>query len=78
MNDKRVVRVTAAELSTLQDGTDWNRVDALTDSQIEQAISEDPDAPPILDEGFWSKAIPLDSSRFRSSEPDRAANDHGS
>lgn len=38
MNDESVIRVTAAELSTLQDVTDWDRVYALTDAQIEQAI----------------------------------------
>ena len=68
MNDESVIRVTTTELSTLQDLTDWDRVDALTDAQIEQAISEDPDAAPILDEEFWSRAKPLDPSRFKSSE----------
>ena len=63
MNDENVIRVAAVELSTLKDVTDWNRVDALTDVQIEQAISEDPDAAPILDEEFWTKAKLLDPSR---------------
>lgn len=64
MSDERVIRVTAAELSTLQDVTDWDRVDALTDAQIEEAISEDPDAVPILNEEFWMKARFLHPSRF--------------
>lgn len=68
MSDERVIRVTAAELSTLQDVTDWDRVDALTDAQIEKAISEDPDAAPILDGEFWKRATPLDPFRFKSSE----------
>lgn len=37
--------------------TDWARVDALTDADIERAIAEDPDAPPILDEEFWKNAV---------------------
>ena len=65
MNDESVIRVAAAELSTLQDVTDWDRVDALTDAQIEQAISEDPDAAPILDDEFWKRAKTLDASEFR-------------
>ena len=65
MNDERVIRITAAELSTLQDVTDWDRVDALTDAQIGQAISEDPNAAPILDEEFWKRAKTLDPPEFR-------------
>ena len=65
MNDERVIRITAAELPTLQDVTDWDRVDALTDAQIGQAISEDPDAAPILDEEFWKRAKILDPPELR-------------
>lgn len=36
--------------------TDWARVDALTDEEIEAAIADDPDAAPILDEEFWKNA----------------------
>lgn len=69
MNDESLIRVTAAELHTLQDVTDWDRVDALADAEIEVAISEDPDAAPILDDEFWSRAKPFDPSRSRAAEP---------
>ncbi len=36
--------------------TDWERLDALTDAEIERDIAEDPDAAPILDEDFWREA----------------------
>ncbi len=37
--------------------TDWARVDALTDAEIEAAIAADPDAAPILDAEFWKNAV---------------------
>jgi uncharacterized protein (DUF4415 family) len=36
--------------------TDWARVDALTDEDIEKAVAEDPDAAPLLDEEWFAKA----------------------
>lgn len=36
--------------------TDWARVDALTDREIEAAVAEDADAAPLLDEAFWKGA----------------------
>lgn len=36
--------------------TDWERVDALTDQEIEAAVAEDADAAPLLDDGFWQDA----------------------
>jgi uncharacterized protein (DUF4415 family) len=38
-----------------QSRTDWNRVRAMTDEEIEAAAASDPDAPP-LDEAFWQEA----------------------
>jgi uncharacterized protein (DUF4415 family) len=35
--------------------TDWERVRAMTDEEVEAAAADDPDAPP-LDEAFWRKA----------------------
>jgi uncharacterized protein (DUF4415 family) len=40
----------------MKDRTDWTRVDALTDEEIERAIAEDPDAAPLLDEAWFRKA----------------------
>jgi len=36
--------------------TEWARVDALTDQEIEAAVAEDPDAAPLLNEEFWANA----------------------
>jgi uncharacterized protein (DUF4415 family) len=36
--------------------TDWARVDALTDREIEKAVNSDPDAAPILDSNWFRKA----------------------
>jgi uncharacterized protein (DUF4415 family) len=42
---------------TKGDRTDWARVDALTDADIERAIAADPDAAPILGAEFWKHAV---------------------
>ncbi|HEY1798119.1 MAG TPA: BrnA antitoxin family protein [Stellaceae bacterium] len=36
--------------------TDWARVDALTDEEIEASVRDDPDAPPIADENWFATA----------------------
>jgi uncharacterized protein (DUF4415 family) len=36
--------------------TDWARVDALTDEEIEAAVRNDPDAAPILDAEWFASA----------------------
>jgi uncharacterized protein (DUF4415 family) len=56
----KLVRTSSAELSKMEDKSDWERVDALTDAEIERAIAEDPDAAPVLDEAFWRNAEILD------------------
>ena len=40
------VTYTRSELDALPDETDWERVDALTDEDIEKAALSDPDDPP--------------------------------
>lgn len=47
-------RKSRAERSRLQ--TDWTRVDALTDEEIEAAVRDDPDAPPIVDDDWFATA----------------------
>jgi uncharacterized protein (DUF4415 family) len=37
--------------------TDWKRVDALTDEEIDAAIASDPDAAPIADEEWFRSAV---------------------
>ena len=53
-NPEQIVSYTREEISELPDRTDWARVDALTDEDIEAAVRDDPDAAPLdID---WSKA----------------------
>ena len=35
---------------------DWSAFDALTDEEIEAAVRDDPDAPPIVDEDWFAGA----------------------
>ena len=52
--DERIVRYT---LENVPKGkTDWRRVKALTDKEIEAAVRDDPDAAPICDEAWFDKA----------------------
>lgn len=44
MNEHIMTRYTADECATLQDRSDWVRVDALSDSDLEASIRQDPDA----------------------------------
>jgi len=39
-----------------QSKTDGSRVDALTDEEIEAAVRDDPDAPPIVDAEWFASA----------------------
>lgn len=53
MND----RITRRTLSDLKKGrTDWERVDRLTDAEIDAAIAADPDAVPPLDSAWFKQA----------------------
>ena len=54
MSGKTTIRRSADQLES--GDTDWSRVDALTDEQIEAAIADDPDAAPILDEDWFRGA----------------------
>jgi uncharacterized protein (DUF4415 family) len=36
--------------------TDWARVDALTDAEIEASVRSDPDAPPLVDDDWFASA----------------------
>lgn len=55
MNEKHTERYSAAELDQMEDKTDWERVDRLTDEEIEAAAAEDPDAE-VLPEDWFEKA----------------------
>ncbi len=54
MSAKRIV--TQSANSHRRGKTDWARVDALSDREIEEAVKNDPDAAPILDEQWFKKA----------------------
>jgi len=53
-NEPGIVRVSLKDRK--RGRTDWVRVDALTDEDIEKVIAEDPDAAPILDEEWFRNA----------------------
>lgn len=40
----------------LRSRTDWARVDALTDAEIEASVLADPDVAPLVDEEWFAKA----------------------
>lgn len=56
MNEERITRVSPKDLAMMKDETDWARVDALTDEDIERAVAEDPDAAPFWTEEDWAHA----------------------
>jgi uncharacterized protein (DUF4415 family) len=53
-NEKNIVTVSAGELKPGR--TNWERLDALTDEDIERAIAEDPDSAPPLDADWFRHA----------------------
>ncbi len=59
MSKERIVRYTGKEIEEMirsgQDKTDWARVNAMTDEDIERAIADDPDWAEFRDID-WSKA----------------------
>lgn len=57
MNEKRIGRVVYDRANPLSDETDWARVDALTEDEINAAAATDPEAPPLFEE---------DLAKFRS------------
>jgi uncharacterized protein (DUF4415 family) len=54
VNAKRIVRRTPS--SRHRGKTDWARVDALGDREIENAVQSDPDAAPIFDKKWFEQA----------------------
>lgn len=45
-----------AKISSGASRTDWKRIDAQTDEEIDRAIVEDPDAAPAVGAEFWRTA----------------------
>jgi uncharacterized protein (DUF4415 family) len=60
MNKEDIVRYTIKEIEEMiargEDQTDWARVDAMTDEDIERAMRDDPDWQDFMDID-WSKAV---------------------
>lgn len=52
-----IVKVTPEMVAQAIRDTDWARIDAKTDEEIERDVASDPDAPPILTEGEIAAAI---------------------
>jgi hypothetical protein len=53
---RKLIQVSSADLAEMKDQTDWERVDRLTDADTDQAIADDADAAPVLDDAFWRDA----------------------
>ena len=60
MSEERITRVTLENARKIKGQTDWARVDALTDEDIERAVAEDPDAPPFWTDEDWANAQAVD------------------
>jgi uncharacterized protein (DUF4415 family) len=55
--DGTVYKIMAdGSLRPMKDRTDWKRVNAMTDEEIEAATASDPDAAPVLDEAWIARA----------------------
>lgn len=52
-----ITRVTLKQLQGRKSKSDWARVDALTDEEIEAAVAADPDAPPLMDSEWFKGAM---------------------
>jgi len=55
MNEK-ITRVSWSDIGERKGRTDWARVDAQTDADIDAAIASDPDAAPRLDRAWFEGA----------------------
>jgi len=55
MTEERITRVTLAQARKMKGLTDWDRIDAMTEEEIERNALEDPDNPPWTEED-WKNA----------------------
>jgi hypothetical protein len=56
VREENITTVDWEDIDKLKGQTDWERIRNLTDEEIEQAVADDPDAPPILDNDFFEEA----------------------
>ena len=66
------VTYTRSELDTIPDETDWDRVDALSDEDIDAAALSDVDDPPT-DKSFWEDATVVIPENMVIVDPDLLA-----
>ena len=55
MNKEHITRVLLEDWAKMKGQTDWAKIDAMTEEEIEQNALNDPDNQPLNDE-FWDKA----------------------
>jgi hypothetical protein len=55
VNKKLITRVSLEEWAKMKGQTDWAKIDAMTEEEIEQNALNDPDNQPLTDE-FWNEA----------------------
>ena len=70
MTDERITRVTLEEARKMKGQTDWTRLDAMTEEEIERNAAEDLDNPPWTDED-WASAQLGRSAKTRRGVADR-------
>lgn len=74
-DDSKIVRISLEEIKRRnsighQGETDWDRLDSLTDEEIEAAVDSDPDAAPLVDASFWDDASHVSPDRMVKVEVD--------
>ncbi len=62
------VEYTRSELDAIPDETDWDRVDELTDKDIDAAARSDADDPPT-EESFWNDSTVVESENAAGHTP---------
>lgn len=62
MTEERITRVTLEQARKMKGLTDWARLDAMTEEEIERNAAEDPDNPPWTDED-WANAQRVDPQK---------------
>ena len=55
VNKEHITRVSLEEWAKMKGQTDWAKIDAMTEEEIEQNALSDPDNQPLTDE-FWDRA----------------------
>src|SRR4051794_17418757 len=71
MTEERITRVTLEQARKMKGLTDWVRLDAMTEEEIERNAAEDPDNPPWTDED-WANAQRVDPQKHTPVRLDRA------